>query len=453
MWDFSAYIFGGQVLIILAMAKIRLIKRRQVFLRKFLLAQIMARLLVNNIIKQCWVEFNISMDADCSALTTLLFYIVQKTAIKGQRLRVILRLFLILMGITTISELMSEQCFQSRYLDIFLTKLYLKKPTFNSLLNLCRKDFHFIDLATLKAYNCLFASKVLIVFMLTWMVAWLKRRQEKDNNSYDRIQRAKNYLIEDYLEDKKLTMFELAKIERDDELQRSMDLLKSFKYDYNKYKIECKRRLEIKIKNQPITERNAFLNQVKKFKNLIHEREQIIVDEKYLNNEQIQIGDCFETNPIGEPLHELASRNWKYFFRIERPEYFYVLLQTSVLVSMAIFIFKLKYILTPFLCVIASTFPPKSLIPRNYNLWVIYTIIVGSCMLNRGIQNLREQYSPYETKDNKEQSDLRDMLKWITSNTDKTDAFGGPDDIIALVLLATGRPITNNPLSYHKQMR
>lgn len=52
MWDFSAYIFGGQVLIILTMAKTRLIKGRQVFLRKFLLDQIMARFLANNIIKQ-----------------------------------------------------------------------------------------------------------------------------------------------------------------------------------------------------------------------------------------------------------------------------------------------------------------------------------------------------------------------------------------------------------------
>lgn len=457
MWDFSAYIFGGQVLIILVMAKIRLIKRRQAFLRKFLLAQIMARLLANNVIKQGWVEFNISMNADCLALTTLLLYIVQKYTTKGQKMRIILRLFLILMGITTISELMSERSFQSRYLDIFLTKLYLKKPTFNALLNLCRKDYHYIDLATLKAYNCLFSIKV-IIFMLTWVIAWLKRCQEKDENSYDRIQRAKNYLLEDYLEDRKLTMSDLAKIERDDELQRSMDLLKSFKYNYEKYKSECKRRLEIKYKEQPKIERNAFLNEVEKFKNQIHEREEINIVEKDLTNEQMQPGDGFETSPSEESWHKLNkgvsepnSQNWKYFFRIERPDYSYVLLQTSVLVSMAIFIFKLKYILTPFLCVIASTFPPKSLIPRN--LWVIYTIIVGSCILNRGIQNMREQYSPYDPKVNKEQSDLRDMLKWIKSNTDKTDAFGGPDEIIALVLLATDRPITNNPLSYHEQMR
>lgn len=457
MWDFSAYIFGSQVLIILVMAKIRLIKRRQVFLRKFLIAQIMARLLANNFIKQGWVEFNISMDADCSALTTLLLYIVQKYGTKKQRLRVVLRSFLIFLGTITISELMSERSFQSRYLDIFLTKLYLKEPTFNLLLNLCRNDFHYIDLATLKAYNSLFASKVLIVFMLTLVVSWLKRCKEKGDNSFERIQRAKNSLLEDCLEDKKFTMSELAKIERDNELQYSIDLLKSFEYDYEKYKSECKRRLEIKSKNRPVIERNAFLSEMKKSKNEIHEREEIINDEKYPTNQQIHPSDCFETNPKGESLHKLAqgvvkpiARNWKYFFRIERPEYFYVLLQTSVLVSMAIFILKLKYIVTPFLCVIASTFPPKSLIIRNFNLWVIYTIIVGSCMLNRGIQNMREQYSPYDPKDDK---DLQDMLKWIKSDTDKTDAFGGPDDIIALVLLATGRPITNNPLSYHEQMR
>lgn len=109
-------------------------------------------------------------------------------------MRVVLRLFLVLMGLTTISELISERSFQSRYLEIFLTKLYLKKPTFNSLLNLGRKDFHYIDFATLKAYNYLFVSKVLIVFMLTWVVAWSKRCQEKEESSHDRIQRAENYL-------------------------------------------------------------------------------------------------------------------------------------------------------------------------------------------------------------------------------------------------------------------
>lgn len=488
-WDFSTYIFATQIIIILIMVRTRFIKRRYLFLQNFILAHIMARLLANNVVRQGWTEFNQiekPMNFDCSALITLLLYIVQKYPTKRQRLRtiekIILRLFLLLMAFTTISELISDQIFQSHYVDILLTKLYLKEPTFSALLNICRKDFQFIDFATLKAYNCLFVSKVLVIFMLTWAVAWLKRSREREENSFDRIQRSKNYLLEDYLEEKKLTMSELVRIEDNKELQQCMALLKLVKYDYDLYKIERRKKLEREARTNPLSERDAFLNEVRRYKEEIYEKEQLsdgnnlhpLEDNSF--SENILQENTFEdnTNEEDEKIHkedpnaednELLQNinespddvhDWQQFLTIERPMYFYILLQTAAFAIMTLLMYKMKYVLTPFLCIIASTFPPKSLIPRNYNLKLIYVIVVGSCMFDRGMQNIREQYSfidGNDLKDSQEHVDLREMLKWIKSNTDKTDVFAGPEDIIGLVLLATGRPIANNPLSSSAQMK
>lgn len=470
-WDFSTYIFATQIFIILLMVKMRLIKRRHLFLQNFILAHIMARLIANNIVKYGWIEFHQKpMNFDCSALITLLLYIVQKYPTKQQRLRtierIILRIFLLIMALTTVFELVSERNFYSQYMDVLLTKLYLKEPTFSALLLMCRKDYKFIDFDTLKAYNCLFASKVLIVFMLTWVVHWLKRRRDIDEHSDDQIQRAKNYLLEDYLEENKLSMADLAKIEKNSKLQKCMDLLKSCNYDYERYKEERKRIDEEENKEKPQFERDAFLNEVRKFKSVISEStepsstcDQPNGDQKSRNGNQktdTQSTSKEEVINTTNSVSENQVYNWRKLLTIERPEYFYNLAQTAAFFLLTVLIFKVKYVLTPFLCVIATTFPPKALLPRNYGLWLIYAIVIGSCMIDRGIHNIKEQYNlkeGAETLENSEQHDLHDMLKWIKSNTDRTEVFAGPDDIIGLVLLATGRPIANNALNNHPQMK
>lgn len=485
-WDFSTYIFATQIFIILVMVKMRLIKRRHIFLQNFILAHIMARLIANNIVKYGWVEFHQKpMDFDCSALITLLLYIIQKYPTKQQRLRtierIILRLFLLVMAITSILELLSERNFYSQYMDVLLTKLYLKEPSFSAMLMMCRNDYKFIDFKTLNAYNCLFVSKVLIVFMLTWVVNWLKRHRQFDENNDERIQRAKNYLLEDYLEEYKLSMGDLAKIEKNSKLQECMELLKICKYDYEKYKIERKRLLEEENKERPQIERDAFLNEVRRYKSEIiessevscpidnikenHESEVQGQDQDQNENEQNE-NDQSE-NHAGEKPQKIKIESeplptddkvydWRKLLTIERPEYFYNLAQTTAFFFLTILIIKVKYVLTPFLCIIATTFPPKALIPRNYSLWLIYAIVIGSCMIDRGIHNIREQYNlneGAESTENSEENSLHDMLKWIKSNTDRTEVFAGPDEVIGLVLLATGRPIANNALSNHPQMK
>lgn len=469
----------------------RLIKRRHIFLQNFVLSHIMARLIANNIVKYGWMEFHQKpMNFDCSALITLLLYIVQKYPTKQQRLRTIerfiLRLFLLVMAFTTILELVSERNFYSQYMDVLLTKLYLKEPSFTSMLTTCRDDYGFIDFATLNAYNCLFVSKVLIVFMLTWVVNWLKRQRDVAECSDDRIQRAKNYLLEDYLEENKLSMADLAKIEKNSKLQECMDLLKVCKYDYERYKMERKRLLEEENRERPQIERDAFLNEVRRYKSEISESiEGGPVDDIEINHapdeqnhdEKTESKNDTTAQPNGDKIgngdttsntddngggggggdsDEEEVYDWRKLLTIERPEYFYNLAQTAAFFIMTVLIIKVKYVLTPFLCLMATTFPPKALIPRNYSLWLIYAIVIGSCMIDRGIHNISEQYNlkeGAESTDNLEQNNLHDMLKWIKSNTDRTEVFAGPDDIIGLVLLSTGRPIANNALNNHPIMK
>lgn len=489
-WDFSTYIFGTQIFIVLLMVKMKLIRRRNVFLQNFVLAHIMARLIASNIVKHGWVEFHQKpMNFDCSALITLLLYLVQKYPTKQQSLRtferILLRLFLLVMAFTTVLELLSERNYHSQYIDVLLTKLYLKEPSFASLLTMCQPDYRSIDFETFNAYNCLFISKVLIVIMLTWVVNWLKKRREVEENPDDRIQRAKNYLLEDYLEENKLSMADLAKIEGNAKLQECMELLKTCKYDYDRYKCVRKRMLDEENRERPQIERDAFLNEVRRYKSEISEfaeQSNSVTSEPLDQPENIQNGDVNNELPdeevnetednevqdeVQEEEHDEATEttdtavdeevyDWRKLLTIERPEYFYNLMQTAALFLLTVLIVKLKYVLTPFLCLIASTFPPKALVPRNYSLWLIYAIVITSCMIDRGIHNIKEQYNLKETTEkahNLEQTHLHDMLKWIKGNTDRTEVFAGPDDIIGLVLLTTGRPIANHALSNNPIMK
>lgn len=485
VWDFATYIYATQIIIVLLMVKMRLIKRRHMFLQNFILAHIMARLIANNVVYS-WIEFNQKpMNFDCSALITLLLYLVQKYPTKQQRLkfieRILLRLFLLIMAVTTIFELFSDRNYYSEYMDVLLSKLYLKEATFTALLAMCRKDYQFIDLRTLKTYNCLFVSKILVVFMLTCVVNRLKRYRELKENSNEQIQRAKNYVLEDYLEQNKLSVADLAKIERNEKLQACMDLLKTCKYDYELYKIERKRIIDEENRERPQIERDAFLNEIQRFKNEISEMTEMNKVHSppvepdaspHHINENAQSDDDDDqatsseatSDPKGLEIDassataeiETEDYDWKRLFTIERAEYFYNLMQTVAFFLLSILIVKVKYVLTPFLCVMASTFPPKALIPRNYGLWLMYIIVIGSCCLDRGIQNVREQYNLKEsTQSTKtlEHNSLHDMLKWIKSNTDRSEVFAGPEDIIGLVLLATGRPIANNPIKNHPAMK
>lgn len=156
------------------------------------------------------------------------------------------------------------------YKDIILSKLYIKPSSFNTLVYLCNIEMGFIDLDTLKTYNKLFVGKFFGVFIVIFLSKWLQKRREINENNDEKIERAKNYLIEDYLEENRVSMKDLVNADMDKEIKSCLEALKKCNYDYEKYKRE-------KLKNvrKKFNEREAFLKDVQKFKEEISEKEKL----------------------------------------------------------------------------------------------------------------------------------------------------------------------------------
>lgn len=474
-WDFARFIFATQVIIVVCMFHCRLIKGRVWFIQNFIFSHIMARIFTS-MIRLGWVEFHQrSMSFDCTLLITLVLYIIQKYPTRKQRQRKIemflLRLFLLVMAITSFAELFSNETFITHYAAVLLAKLYMRTPEFSTMLHLCESDYATIDSNIISVYNCLFLSKFLAVLVIIWSANWLhKRRQTSVERETNRIQRAKNYLLEDYLEEKKMSMTDLANIEQNTEIQRCFELLKNVQYDYDRYKSERLKLMSKKDKNRPQTERDAFLSEVKKFKNEISEKDGVKHNEletkvhddttsaasNHINASQSNLSDnenAVDTKSNGSID---VTNEWRQLFVIERPHYFYNLVQTIVLAILTVLMMKVKFILTPCLCLVAASFPLRRWFPKSYSLWTIYLVVIGICVLDRGVHNIRQQYqleSSNNTAQQLENENLYEMLTWIRANTDRSAIFAGPEEIITTVLLTTGRPIANNPFNSHSEMR
>lgn len=154
------------------------------------------------------------------------------------------------------------------YKDIILSKLHIKPSSFNTLVYLCNGEMDFIDMETMKTYNKLFVGKFFGVFIVIFLSKWLQKRREINENNEDKIERAKNYLIEDYLEENRVSMKDLVNADMDKEIKACLEALKKCNYDYERYKRE-----KLKSVRKKVDERAAFLKDVQKFKEEISEKE------------------------------------------------------------------------------------------------------------------------------------------------------------------------------------
>lgn len=482
-WDFSSYIFFTQTVIIFAMCKTTLIKRRYSFLLHYTSAHAMAHALAH-LLKHDLLEFQLkSMSFHFALLMAILVYTIQKHPLKRRQRSTLEKIlikvvFLCMIAILIVETFVDKNLFY-HYTDILFTKLRLKTPTFSTLLHLRKAEYGFMD-STVKRYFLLFSTKYLVVFIITWTADWLHKRRQIKENEGERIERMKTYVLEDYLEENKLSMMALANIEQNKEIKKCMELLKTVGYDYDKYKLERKKQKQSKLSETG--ERTQFLNEVKRFKDEINEKESHknseVQDDSMKsddNDSKEQDHATDETNAASaesgtkpnehsekssdnskQSVNPIDSFDWHQLLTIERPQYVYNVFQTIALFLLAILIFKIKYVLTPFLCLITATFPFRQWTPKSYSLWTIYLIIIGNCVFDPGLQNIKQEYSnKYQNYSEHKiyEENLYDMLRWISANTDNNAAFAGPEDIIGTVLLATGRPIINHPLNEHPEMR
>lgn len=296
------------------------------------------------------------------------------------------------------------------YWDIMTAKLHIRPATFNTLLYLCNNQLSFIDIETVKTYNKVFFGKFFGVFIVIYMSKWLHARRQIQETSIDRIERSKNYLIEDFLDENKISMTDLLNADTDKEIKRLLKELEKCGYDYDLYK----RQQILKVKPKR-NEKAAFLDEVRKFKEQISELETASTDcakkGKLLNDEQDGekkanirdgSGSSEETNNKTDTSSEPNTSNTDNKSNTDdvqsntevliaehsiRPYYLYNVLQTFVFLIMTCFVVRIKYLLTPFLCLMASSFPPRSWFPRTQNLyWIVYICSVIFSVADTGIQ-------------------------------------------------------------------
>lgn len=154
------------------------------------------------------------------------------------------------------------------YKDIILSKLRIKPSSFNTLVYLCNAEMGFIDMDTLKTYNKLFVGKFFGVFIVIFLSKWLQKRREINENNEEKKERAKKYLMEDYLEEHRVSMKDLVNTDIDKEIKACLEALEKCNYDYDRYKREKLKNVRTKA-----DERAAFLKDVQKFKEEISEKE------------------------------------------------------------------------------------------------------------------------------------------------------------------------------------
>ncbi|XP_025097106.1 probable C-mannosyltransferase DPY19L3 isoform X2 [Pomacea canaliculata] len=147
----------------------------------------------------------------------------------------------------------------------------------------------------------------------------------------------------------------------------------------------------------------------------------------------------------------------------DRPELAFHALQCLLFGGLAVTMLRMKYLWTPYMCVLGS------LVVADSSLWmailklfkkdsyflvevirhvavvtvlaVLLAMTLGPVM--RELEELREFWDP----------DTVDLMKWIKSSTPLTASFTGSMQLMAGVKLCTDRPITNHPHYEDKALR
>ncbi|XP_058809529.1 probable C-mannosyltransferase DPY19L1 isoform X2 [Phymastichus coffea] len=136
------------------------------------------------------------------------------------------------------------------------------------------------------------------------------------------------------------------------------------------------------------------------------------------------------------------------------PHVAYNVLQTGAFVIMAIFIMRLKLLMTPNLCLMAGlACSPRYLAKLGIKKWMTQCTLIAvllSIMSYHGMQRLQKERGFIGEYSNVHQEEL---LEWIKVKTPKNAVFAGKMSLMANVMLSTQRPIVNNPYYESKEMR
>ncbi|XP_017466413.1 PREDICTED: C-mannosyltransferase dpy-19 homolog [Rhagoletis zephyria] len=387
------------------------------------------------------------------------------------------------------------------YRDLVVHWCLQAKVNFTTSLAACNPAYQRLNFADLweliktlivKPY-CMYGVVMLAKFFRKW-----RKSSENKTPSKDNVERAKKYILEDFLEENHISMRDMSNKETENDLNECLKLLEDCDYDYERYKVE-----KAKIKSSKIDEHAEFMNNIKLLKEQIKERNQQKEKENlqtmYLNNtenldkqqekitednkppskhDDVATEDNVHEAPRAPKVCEdhastaakeandaagsdKATRDTKssrrprsktsdfsaartdYQSDIFSFHYLYSFIQMIVFTALGLSIRKLFFLSFTQGCVIAPTICSKFWYRKQRNIfWTVSLAVFLTSMVNPGLVNIREEYFP--TRQGNTNDDLDSMLEWIKMNTERDAVFAGPVDIIGTVHLVTRRPIVNH---------
>lgn len=391
------------------------------------------------------------------------------------------------------------------YRDLIVQWSFQAKVSFTNSIAACNPAYQNLNIAHLweliktlivKPY-CMYGVVMLAKFFRKW-----RKGTEKKTPSRDNVERAKKYVLEDFLEENHISMVDMSNKETENDLNVCLKLLEDCDYDYNRYKQE-----RTKSKNNKVVEHEEFMNNIKLLKEQIKEgnqrrdhdnrniskinhfensREQqeestdgnlkpsISEDKATINSNSIPVASKDEMNDSvngtnsgtftgssGMPnsmknsdgnkntrrsrykSSDCADSKADYYSDIFSFQYVYSFVQMAVFTALGLSIKKLFFLCFTQGCVIAPTICSKFWYRKQRNIfWAVSLAVFLTSMANPGLVNIREEYFP--TRQGYVSDDLDSMLEWIKINTERDAVFAGPIDIIGTVHLVTRRPIVNH---------
>lgn len=158
------------------------------------------------------------------------------------------------------------------YRDLIVQWSFQAKVSFTNSIAACNPAYQNLNIAHLweliktlivKPY-CMYGVVMLAKFFRKW-----RKGTEKKTPSRDNVERAKKYVLEDFLEENHISMVDMSNKETENDLNVCLKLLEDCDYDYNRYKQE-----RTKSKNNKVVEHEEFMNNIKLLKEQIKEGNQ-----------------------------------------------------------------------------------------------------------------------------------------------------------------------------------
>lgn len=360
------------------------------------------------------------------------------------------------------------------HIDLIFAMLHLKLPNFYTLLTYYRDNTNdLINVSTLRVYCLVFLFKNLSIYISIKFYQMLHSRRRKiDEDILEMQERAKNYVIEDFLESNHITMKDLQDPKTEKKIQENLKLLEACNYDYQLYKTEkTTKKVDLKA------EKANFLSDIKKLKTQIHHKRQTSnkVERKLKTVElccssEISEHEVDECNDKLEEKEKSDSKNAKNEEELKKkeqtrrahqskkvplktnspyqvqPYYAFVLIQTALVGFTG-----LKFVVTPFLCLISATLPSRSWFKNTSTTayWIFYLFLVACTFNYPGLKSLRFQY---DLKNEFRNPELERLIDWIEKTSSPDAVFAAPLELSAHILLSTNRPIVNHPLIEYPDM-